>query len=147
MDPRITRKKVFEFFVEAGQSEEESYRSAQQIFRGGDPGGRIAFSKDSVCLKGLLEVHALLLVAVRDNRPELLEALFAGRLTLGDVVELAPLFECGLPVPPTHVSPWAKDLRTLASALTFFAFTSLEDLSHITLEHFPRFDERLAKGQ
>jgi len=137
---------VFEFFLEAGQNEEESYRSAQRIFRGGDPGGRIAFTKDSVYLKGLLEVHAFLLVAVRDNRPELLEALFAGRLTLGDVVELAPFFESGLLVPATYIPPWAKDLRTLASALTFFAFTSLEDLSHITLEQFPLFDDRLAKG-
>lgn len=138
---------VFEYFLDAGQSEEESYKSAQRIFRGGDPGGRIAFTKDSVYLKGLLEVHAFLLVAVRDNRPELLEALFAGRLTLGDVVELAPLFESGLLIPATYVPPWAKDLRTLASALTFFAFTSLEDLSHVTLAQFPRFDERLAKGR
>ncbi len=32
---------VFELFLEAGQSEEESYQSAQRIFRGGDPRGGV----------------------------------------------------------------------------------------------------------
>jgi uncharacterized protein (TIGR02421 family) len=135
---------VFEHFLEAGQSEEESYKSAQRIFRGGDVRGGTAFTKDSVYLKGLLEVHAFLRIAVRDNRPELLNAIFAGRMTLGDAVELAPLFESGLLAPATYVPPWARDLRTLASMLTFSAFSSRADLSHITLADFPRLDERLA---
>jgi uncharacterized protein (TIGR02421 family) len=136
---------VFEHFLEAGQSEEESYKSAQRIFRGGDVRGGVAFTKDSVYLKGLLEVHAFLRIAVRDNRPELLNALFAGRLTLGDVVELAPLFESGILAPATYVPPWARDLRTLASVLTFSTFTSRAALSRITLADFPRLEERLAK--
>jgi len=135
---------VFEHFLAAGQSEDESYKSAQRIFRGGDVRGGVAFTKDSVYLKGLLEVHAFLRIAVRDNRPDLLNAVFAGRMTLGDVVELAPLFESGLLAPATYVPPWARDLRTLASVLTFSAFTSRADLSHITLADFPRLDERLA---
>ena len=93
-------------------------------------------------LKGLLEVHAFVRVAVRDNRPELLRSVFAGRMTLGDAVELAPLFEAGVLAPPRHVAPWARDLRTIAAALTFSAFLSRVDLAPVTLERFVAYDAR-----
>ncbi|MGR9107560.1 MAG: tyrosine/phenylalanine carboxypeptidase domain-containing protein, partial [Gammaproteobacteria bacterium] len=41
---------VFKGFLEAGQSEEESYLSAVRCFRGGDVRGRTVFTKDSVYL-------------------------------------------------------------------------------------------------
>jgi uncharacterized protein (TIGR02421 family) len=127
---------VFRGFLEAGQSEEESYKSTQRVFRGGDVRGGVAFTKDCVYLKGLLEVHAFLRVAIRENRPDLARALFAGRLTAGDAVTLAPLFESGLLAGPTYVPPWARDLRTLASAMAYSAFMTRVDLSGVTLESF-----------
>ena len=128
---------VFRGFVDAGQTEEESYKSAQRVFRGGDARGKIVFTKDCVYLKGLLEVHTILRVAIRDNRPELLRNLFAGRLTIGDVVELAPFFESGLLVPPRYVPPWARDLRCLAAVLAYSAFLTRIDLSGVNLEEIP----------
>ena len=80
----------FRFFLEAGDEEREAYKSAQRIFRGGDVRGRIAFTKDSVYLKGLMETHVMLNVAIRDNHPQFIPRLFAGRLTLSDVVTLEP---------------------------------------------------------
>lgn len=127
---------VFRTFLEAGQGEEESYRSAQRVFRGGDVRGRIAFTKDCVYLKGLLEVHTLLRAAIRDNRPELARHLFAGRLTIGDVVELGPWFESGLLAGPRYVPPWAADLRRLAASLAYSAFVTHVDLSAVDLESF-----------
>jgi uncharacterized protein (TIGR02421 family) len=132
---------VFRAFLEAGQSEEESYKSAQRIFRGGDVRGRVAFTKDCVYLKGLLEVHAFLRVAIRENRPELVRALFAGRLTLGDAVTLSPLFEAGVLSAPVYVPAWARDLRTLASVLAYSAFMTRVELRNLTPERFVLVDD------
>ncbi len=96
---------VFRGFLDAGQSEEESFRSSQRVFRGGDVRGRVAFTKDACYLIGLLTVHTLLRLAIRDNRPEQLRRLFAGRLTAGDVFRLAPLFESGWLAEPRFVPP------------------------------------------
>ena len=86
---------LFRFFLDAGQSLEESYQSAQRVLRGGDPAGGAAFTKDAVYLEGLALVHTFLTKAIADNRPGLIPDLFAGRLTLGDVVSLQPLFDDG----------------------------------------------------
>lgn len=125
---------VFRIFLDAGQSEEESYKSAQRVFRGGDVRGKVAFTKDCVYLKGLLEVHTILRVAIRDNRPELARHLFAGRLSIGDAVELAPWFESGLLAGPRYVPPWARDLRCVAASLAYSAFVTHVDLAAVKLD-------------
>ncbi|MDH4609323.1 flavohemoglobin expression-modulating QEGLA motif protein [Pseudomonas sp. BN102] len=132
---------VFKGFLEAGQSEEESFRSTQRVFRGTDVRGGGAFTKDACYVIGMLGVHTLLRVAVRDNRPELLRQLFAGRLTAGDVVRLAPLFESGWLVQPRFVPPWAADLRRLAATLAFSAFVGRIKLDVVSLERFVELEE------
>lgn len=132
---------VFGTFLDAGQGEDESYKSAQRVFRGGDVRGRIAFTKDCVYLKGLLEVHTILRVAIRDNRPDLVRHLFAGRLTIGDIVDLAPYFESGLLIGPRYVPPWAQDLRCLAASLAYSAFVTYIDLSAVKLENIAAAEE------
>lgn len=136
----------FRFFLEAGQDERESFKSTQRIFRGGDVRGRVAFTKDSAYLKGLMETHVLLNVAIRDNRPELIERLFAGRLTLSDTVTLAPCFESGFLNRPRYVPPWARDSRRLAATLAYSAFMMNVDLASVTLENFVSAAERFDVG-
>jgi uncharacterized protein (TIGR02421 family) len=125
---------VFEGFLAAGQSQEESFRSTQRVFRGADLRGGSAFTKDAAYLTGLLGVHTLLRIAIRDNRPELVGYLFAGRLSLGDTVRLAPLFESGWLQGPHHLPAWASDLRLLAANLAFSAFISRIKLDVLDLE-------------
>jgi uncharacterized protein (TIGR02421 family) len=125
---------VFESFLAAGQSQEESFRSTQRVFRGADLRGGSAFTKDAAYLTGLLGVHTLLRIAIRDNRPELVGHLFAGRLSLGDTVRLAPLFESGWLQGPVHVPAWASDMRLLAANLAFSAFISRIKLEVLDLE-------------
>ncbi|MGE8150228.1 flavohemoglobin expression-modulating QEGLA motif protein [Pseudomonas vancouverensis] len=141
---------VFEGFLAGGQSPEESFRSSQRIFRGADLRGGSAFTKDAAYLTGLLGVHTLLRVAIRDNRPELVGHLFAGRLSLGDTVRLAPLFESGWLQGPVHVPAWASDLRRLAANLAFSAFISRVKLDVLDLDKFLAFadeHEADASGQ
>ncbi|BAN46182.1 flavohemoglobin expression-modulating QEGLA motif protein [Metapseudomonas resinovorans] len=132
---------VFQGFLDAGQSEEESFRSTQRVFRGADVRGGGAFTKDACYVIGMLGVHTLLRVAVRDNRPELLRQLFAGRMSAGDVVRLAPLFESGWLQQPRYVPPWAADLRRLAAALAFSAFVGRINLEVVDLERFVELEE------
>jgi uncharacterized protein (TIGR02421 family) len=137
---------VFNSFLEAGQSEEESYQSTVRCFRGGDVRGKTVFTKDTVYLKGLMEVHAFLATCIHENRPEFANYLFAGRLSLGDVIELAPYFETGFINGPHYIPHWAKDLRTLASAFACNAFFMRTDLSNVKLENFIQLEEALATG-
>jgi uncharacterized protein (TIGR02421 family) len=132
---------VFRIFIDAGQSEEDGYKSAQRIFRGGDVRGRIVFTKDAAYLGGLLEVHTFLRKVIQENRPELVHHLFAGRLTLGDAVELAPFFESGYLSGPTYLPPWASDLRRLAAMLTYSAFVGRISLERVVLGNFAAAEE------
>ena len=131
---------VFKGFLEAGQSEEESFRSTQRVFRGGDVRGGVAFTKDACYLPGLIGVHTLLRVAIRDNRPDLVAHLFAGRLSAGDTVRLAPLFESGFLVAPRFVPPWARDLRRLAAFFAFSALAGQIKLERVDLDRFVALD-------
>lgn len=137
---------IFKSFLEAGQSEEESYQSTVRCFRGGDVRGHTVFTKDTVYMKGMIEVYAFLATCIHENRPELARWLFAGRLSLGDVVELAPYFENGFFEGPHYLPHWAKDLRTLASAFALNAFFTRVDLSDVKLENFIRLEEDTAMG-
>lgn len=137
---------VFEGFIAGGQSEEESYQSTVRCFRGGDVRGGVAFTKDTVYLKGMLEVYAFLATCIHENRPEFATWLFSGRLTLGDVVQLAPYFETGFIALPHYLPRWARDLRTLTSAFACNAFFTQVDLSKVTFAGFVEMEERLASG-
>jgi len=132
---------IFRGFLEAGQSEEDSYKSTERIFRGGDVRGRIVFTKDAAYLGGLLEVHTFLRVAIRENRAELIPRLFAGRLTLGDVFELSPCFDSGVLVPAAYVPPWAADLRRIAAMLAYSGFMARIRLEGLATSDFLEMEE------
>jgi len=134
---------VFRGFLDAGQSEVESVRSAQRVFRGGAVKDGIVFTKDSVYLQGLLEVHTFLRLAIRDNRPNLVRNLFAGRLTLADAVRLEPQFDAGWLHPPRYIPPWAADLRRLAAMMAYSAFTANVKLENMDLQRAIEFEEEL----
>lgn len=134
---------VFKFFLEAGQTEVESVRSAQRIFRGGAVKDGIVFTKDAVYLQGLIEVHTFLRLAIRDNRPNLVRNLFAGRLTMADALRLEPQFESGWLQPPIYLPPWATDLRRLAATMAYSAFITNIKLEKTYLERALEFEEEL----
>jgi uncharacterized protein (TIGR02421 family) len=124
---------VCDYFRGAGQTDSESVHSAMRVFRGGDPRGRIAFTKDVVYLAGLIGVHTFLLKAIEQSEPELVGRLFAGRLTLGDVSSLGPAFEEGHIAPARFVPRWATDLPRLGAYLAFNALVDIVDLRNVEL--------------
>ena len=83
-----------------------------------------------------METHVLMNVAIRDNQPQIVERLFAGRLTMSDTVTLGPYFESGFLSPPRYVPPWARDTRRLAASLAYSSFMMNVNLEPVTLDKF-----------
>jgi uncharacterized protein (TIGR02421 family) len=137
---------VFKFFLDSGQPEIESVRSAQRIFRGGATKGGVVFTKDAVYLQGLLEMHTFFRVAIRDNRPELVPNVFAGRLTMGDAIRLAPHFQNGWLSPPVYMPTWATDLRRLAALMAYSAFMTHIKLEKVDINRFIEGEEEFKRG-
>ncbi len=71
---------VFRFFLDSGQSETDSFASAQRVFRGAPLGGGAAFTKDNVYLHGLLSVHTFFRWAFKHQQVHVCRNLFAGSL-------------------------------------------------------------------
>jgi uncharacterized protein (TIGR02421 family) len=137
---------VFRGFVAAGAAEDDAFRSAARVFRGGDPRGKVCFTKDAAYLEGTYSVSLFVRKALHEGRPELIPSLFAGRLTLGDAVELAPLFADGTLAPARFVPPWAADPRKLLAVITFFTASSAFKLDALTLERFSRFEDEMIEA-
>lgn len=126
---------VFEYFLGAGQSEDESVRSTMRIFRGGDLRGRYVFTKDVVYLQGMVAVHTFLRKALQARRPELIASAFAGRMHLGDVFLLEEEFARGTLIAPRFLPHWAQDLPSLGAYLAFARIAYRVDLADVAIEH------------
>jgi len=124
---------LFKRFLEAGQTEEDAFHAAQRVFRGGDVRGRVVFTKDVIYLSGLLHTHTFLLKAVQTGLYDLPLRLFAGRMTLGDALELAPAFEDGTLAQPAVAPRWVRNVSRLSAFLIWSAFTHQIQLGPLSL--------------
>ncbi len=114
---------LFAFFLEAGQTPDESFQSTARIFRGGDPRGGAVFTKDAVYLRGLIDTYAFLHAALAARKVRYPTWMFAGRMTWPDLVALEPWFDDGTLSSPEHVPSWAAHLDRLAAYLAFSNLT------------------------
>jgi uncharacterized protein (TIGR02421 family) len=115
---------VFRYFLAAGQSQAESFASAQRVFRGVPTSGGAAFCKDTVYLRGLVAVHTFFRQALQRDRLPLCRWLFAGKMALEDVEAFAPLFEDGTLAPPRWLPHWVRRASGLAGMLAFSLFAN-----------------------
>jgi hypothetical protein len=134
---------VFRGFLEAGQSEVESYRSAARLFRGGDVRGGICFTKDGAYLDGVMVVHAFVVKTLQEGRPELLPMLFAGRLTTADVITLAPYRESGLIAPSRYIPPWARDPQRVLATMAYSAAARRLRMDTFDLQRFVEYEDEV----
>lgn len=125
---------VFRFFLDSGQSESESFASAQRVFRGCPTSGGSAFTKDAVYLQGMLSVHTFFRWTLRHRRPRLAHLLFAGKMALHDVFTLEPLFEDGVIAEPLYLPPWAQRANGLAGVLAFSLFANRIRMDRVEAE-------------
>ncbi|SFR92319.1 conserved hypothetical protein [Dyella sp. OK004] len=115
---------VYKYFSSCGQSPGDSFHSAQRVFRGVPLTGGAAFAKDNVYLSGLLTVHTFFRWALKQRRMDMLRHLFAGKLSLHDVISLEPHFESGAIAPPRWLPPWMQHVHGLAGKLAFSLFVN-----------------------
>lgn len=115
---------VFKFFLGHGQNDVDSFTSAMRVFRGAPTCGSAAFTKDTVYLHGLLAVHTFFRWALKGGKLELARHLFAGKMTLEDVVELEPFVQQGYIQPPRYLPPWMRRSNGLAGYLSFSLFVN-----------------------
>ena len=123
---------VFRYFLESGQSEVESFTSAQRVFRGVPTTGGAAFTKDTVYLRGLVGVHTFFRWSLRQDRLRLGRFLFAGKMTVEDVQRFEPLFDAGVLVAPRWLPRWAARANGLAGMLAFSLFANRIRLDQIS---------------
>jgi len=115
---------VFRFFINAGQSETDSFASAQRIFRGVPTSGGAAFTKDTVYLHGLLSVHTFFRWCLRNRKLSLARELFAGKMALEDVFSLESSYAAGHIAPARFLPPWIQRANGLAGMLAFSLFVN-----------------------
>jgi uncharacterized protein (TIGR02421 family) len=125
---------VYRFFNRCGQSVGDSFHSAQRVFRGVPLTGGSAFAKDNVYLSGLLDVHTFFRWALKERRLDLLRFLFAGKLTLHDVINLEPYFISGVLAAPRWLPPWMQHVHGLAGKLAFSLFINRVRMSKVEAE-------------
>ncbi|TXH70919.1 MAG: DUF1704 domain-containing protein [Lysobacteraceae bacterium] len=115
---------VFRFFLDAGQTPEDSFASTQRVFRGAPLGGGAAFTKDTVYLHGLLSVHTFFRWCLRHRKLTVARQLFAGKMALEDVFSLQPMFDAGVIAQPRYLPPWMQRANGLAGMLAFSLFAN-----------------------
>ncbi len=126
---------VFEYFVETEQPLAECYSSTMRVFRGAPLTGGHAFTKDSVYLRGMLEVHTFFRWAFKEQKFRFCEHFFAGRMTLNDVVRYEEFFADGTLGSPKHLPPWMTRTTGLAGYLAFSVFANTINLAAVQTEH------------
>jgi uncharacterized protein (TIGR02421 family) len=134
---------VFKGFLEAGQSEVESYRSAARVFRGGDVRGGVCFTKDGAYLEGVFHIQLFIRRALQEGRGHLLPMLFVGRVTTGDVIALEPYLRSGLVAPATYVPPWARQPHRILSLMAYSAGAQRFRSDTFNLDRFAEFEDEV----
>lgn len=125
---------VYRYLLDFDQDPNEAFLSAMRVFRGVPTSGGAAFTKDVVYVHGLLSVHTFFRWALKEGRLSLVRLLFAGRMTLQDLLALEPLFDSGILVPPRFLPPWLSRFRGLAGYLSFAVFANRIRLDRVAPE-------------
>ncbi len=125
---------VFRFFLDAGQTDADSFTSAMRVFRGAPLTGGCAFTKDTVYLHGLLSVHTFFRWALKHQKLKLCRWLFAGKMALHDVIALEPFFDSGYIAAPVYLPPWVQQASGMAGVLAFSLFANRIRLDHVEAE-------------
>lgn len=132
---------VFAFFRARTMSDApfEAFESARRVFRGGVLEGGAPFTKDTIYLGGLLEVHNFLRAAVKSGDARLIRLLFVGKIDLADLDAMRQLRDEALIEDPHFMPPWATDLRYLLSYLAYSTFLNEISLKDVIAKYEPLF--------
>ena len=122
--------------------QEKAAQMSERVFRGGLLGGGAPFTKDAIYQRGYCRVFNFLRHTIENAELDLLQAFFAGKMSVDDAPLVAALIDEGLVVPAKHLPEWAQDLEGLGAQVTHSLTMSRFDLGKVS-----RYYERLAAEQ
>lgn len=112
---------VYRYFRERGDSEHDSYRVTQRVFRGGTLTGGSVFTKDISYVKGFVENVGFIRSAIEAGVPEMIPMLYVGKVTLEDLPVLYERHLDGIISSPAFLPPMFRDVNGL---YVWFGFSS-----------------------
>ena len=121
---------IYNYFLECGISESDSYNQCTRVFRGSTPNGG-PFTKDLSYAKGFVLIYNLLCYAISQHRIDTIPLLFTGKLMLDDLPLLLELKAEGLLNAPVYLPPQFRDLSALSVWMSFSMYLNKFDLREI----------------
>lgn len=109
---------IYNYFLDCGLSEDDSYNNTVRIFRGSTPEGG-PFTKDLVYAKGFVLAYNFIRFAISQHRIEAIALLFVGKLTLEDLPLLRELYDQQLLTAPAYLPTPFRDLAALSAWMSF----------------------------
>ncbi len=125
---------VYNFFLEQGYPENESYLNASRVFRGSLP-DKGPFTKDVSYSKGFVLVYNFIQLAVRKGLLQRIPLLFAGKVNLEDMRVMSQLLEEGLIEAPKYLPPQFRDLQGLTAWMCYSNFLNQLNLKQIEADY------------
>jgi uncharacterized protein (TIGR02421 family) len=122
--------------------EEKAAQMSERVFRGGVLEGGAPFTKDAIYQRGYCRVFNFIRHAVENAELSLLQAFFAGKMSVDDAPLVAALIEDGLVVPARYLPGWANDLEALGADVIHAHTMSRFDVGRVS-----RYYERLSEEQ
>ncbi len=129
-----TFRDVYQFFLEQGYSENESYLNSSRVFRGSLPDSG-PFTKDVSYSKGFVLVYNFVQLAVRKGLLQRIPLLFAGKVTLEDMRVMSQLLDEGLIEAPRYLPPQFRDLQGLTAWMCYSNFLNQLNLKQIEADY------------
>lgn len=123
---------IFNYFKNLDQTDEQAFKNAHRLFRGGVVEGGAPFTKDISYSKGFIGTYNFIRSAVRIGKPEMIPFLFAGKVTLDDVPVLYEYSKQGLIEKPKFLPPQFSDLNGIVVWMTFSNFLNKMNMGTIS---------------
>ena len=121
---------IYNYCLECGLSEIDSYNQTVRVFRGSTPTGG-PFTKDLSYAKGFVLIYNFIRFAIGQKHVDTIPLLFAGKLVLDDLALLAELLERGILTKPVYLPPPFQDLAALSAWMSFSLYLNQFDLHEI----------------
>lgn len=121
---------IYNYFIECGLTEVDSYNQTVRVFRGSVPTGG-PFTKDLSYAKGLVLIYNYIRFAISQKRIDSIPLLFAGKVVLEDLPLLGELRERGILTDPVYLPSPFQDLAALSAWMSFSLYLNQFDLNEI----------------
>ncbi len=124
---------VYQFYLEQGMTEDDSYQSTVRVFRGSTPEGG-PYTKDLSYSKGFILIYNFMRLAVQRGLVKRIPLLFVGKTTLEDLHILSDLLDEGIVTAPKYIPPQFADIAAVSAWMVYSLFLNRLDLRRLAMD-------------